>query len=92
MNFYNPYLYSLPVETASSSLLSRISLSSIINGTSKTLNLVNQAIPVFKQMSPIVKNAKTIFNVMNEFKKTDEESINEVEASLPSQEGPTFFI
>lgn len=92
MNFYNPYLYSIPVETASTSLLSRLSLSSIINGTSRTLNLVNQAIPVFKQMSPLIKNAKTIFNVMNEFKKTDEEAIQEVEKAVVSEEGPTFFI
>lgn len=92
MNFYNPYLYSLPVETASSSILSKISLSSIISGTTKTLNLVNQAIPLFKQMSPIVKNAKTIFNVMNEFKKTDEESKEVVEEVVTKQDGPTFFI
>lgn len=92
MNFYNPYLYSLPAETVSSGLLSKLSFSSIISGTSKTLNLVNQAIPIFKQMSPIMKNAKTIFSVMNEFKKADEESIQAVENVLPQQEGPTFFI
>ena len=60
----------MPVESTTSSFLSKLSLSSIINGTSKTLNFVNQAIPVVKQVSPMMKNLKTMFNVMNEFKKS----------------------
>ncbi len=47
------------------------SLSSILNGTSKTLNFINQAIPVVKQIGPTINNAKTMFKVMNEFKKMD---------------------
>lgn len=96
MNFYNPYLYSMPIEN-STSLLSKFSLSSIINGTSKTLNVINQTIPVVKQMSPIMKNLKTIFNVMNEFRKNDTSTNNEVidvEEVKEKQDnnGPTFFI
>lgn len=71
MNYYNPYFYSLPTASGATSLLSKINFSSIVNGTSKTLNLVNQAIPLFKQMSPVVKNAKTMFKVMNEFKRAE---------------------
>ncbi len=72
MNFYNPYFYHIPTVTNSTTgLLSKLNFSSIINGTSKTLNLVNQAIPIIKQVSPVIKNAKTMFNIMNEFKKTD---------------------
>ena len=37
----------------------------------KTLGIVNQAIPMVKQVSPIVNNAKTMFKIMNEFKKVD---------------------
>ncbi len=97
MNFYNPYLYSMPVEAAAPSLLSRFSFSSLINGASRTLNLVNQAIPVVKQMSPMMKNLKTMFNVMNEFKKADiENSIQSIEEAnnivRTSSDGPTFFI
>ncbi len=95
MNFYNPYLYSLPIESTPS-LLSRFSFSSLINGASRTLNLVNQAIPVVKQMSPIMKNLKTMFNVMNEFKKTDIENTKKEELNnnliTKNDEGPTFFI
>ena len=67
MNFYNPYLYSIPAST-STGLLSKLSFGSILSGTTKALNFVNQAIPVVKQVSPLVKNAKTMFRVMNEFK------------------------
>ena len=79
MNYYNPYMGIYPYisTTAKTSLFSSLfkngtfSFSSIINGTQKTLGIINQAIPVIKQVSPVVKNAKTMFKVMNEFKKTD---------------------
>lgn len=75
MNYYNPYFYSMPISSSTGSglsgLFSKINFSSIVNGTSKTLNLVNQALPIFKQMSPVVRNAKTMFKVMSEFKKSE---------------------
>ena len=99
MNFYNPYFYSMPTEaTGISSFLSKLNLSSIINGTSKTLNFFNQAIPVVKQVSPMMKNIKTMFNVMNEFKKSDIENTNNKENKIEDKtniiqdNGPTFFI
>jgi len=92
----------MPIEN-STSLLSKFSLSSIINGTSKTLNVINQTIPVVKQMSPIMKNLKTMFNVMNEFKKNDTSTstvintnneVIDIEEVHEKQDnnGPTFFI
>lgn len=89
----------MPVSTTSG-LLSKLSFSSILSGTTKALNFVNQAIPVVKQVSPIMKNAKTMFKVMNEFKKTDihEEIANTssvIEEPLQKDyyhNGPTFFV
>ena len=95
------FLGYIPIESSAPSLFSKLSLSSIISGTSKTLNLVNQAIPVVKQVSPMMKNLKTMFNVMNEFKKTElPEQTKEIEPIINTQnvrtstndEGPTFFI
>lgn len=79
MNYYNPYFYSIPSSMMSSpkvGLFSRLfggnfSFGTLINGTQKTLNFVNQVIPVVKQAKPMINNAKTMFKVMNEFKKTD---------------------
>ena len=84
MNYYNPYFGASPYTptlgniaggTSSGGLLKRIfgggKISSFINGTQKTLNIINQAIPIVKQVSPVMKNAKTMFKVMNEFKRVD---------------------
>lgn len=80
MNYYNPYIfypYSTITTPTSTGILSgalgrgSFNFSSLLNGAQKTLNFVNQAIPVVKQVSPMMKNAKTMFRVMNEFKKVD---------------------
>jgi len=83
MNFYNPYLYTMPSIGASSSpgilksLLGagasagRFNWSSILSNTQKTIGVVNQAIPMVKGVAPTFRNAKTMFKVMNEFKKPD---------------------
>ena len=81
MNYYNPYFYTMPASIAESTpkvgLLTRlfgrsgVTLSSILNGTQKVLNVANQAIPLVKQARPMVNNAKTMFRIMNEFKRSD---------------------
>ena len=113
MNYYNPYYMAYPTMNAVAkpglfkSLLGNINLSSILSGTSKTLNVVNQAIPLVRQAGPIMKNAKTMFRVMNEFKKVDSPTTTTQVApsnqpstvsNVPKEEvrssnsGPTFFL
>ena len=77
MNNYYPY-GTMPYiqNTSNIGLLSRIfkngiNWGSILSNAQKTLNVVNQTIPVVKQIGPVVNNAKTMFKVMNEFKKVD---------------------
>lgn len=78
MNYY-PYFNNTPYMVAApsaktgifKSLFGGLNLSSIINGTQKTLGIVNQAIPLIKQAGPVLNNAKTMFKVMNEFKKAE---------------------
>lgn len=79
MNFYNPYYYSTPLNYIGPKvgLLQRlfgnsgISIGNFFNGTQRVLNFANQAIPIIKQVKPIFGNAKTMFSVMNEFKKAE---------------------
>lgn len=102
MNYYNPYFMSYPYQAVASTpgLFSRltslgrggISLSSILSGTGKTLNTINQAIPLVRQARPLFNNAKTMFRLMNEFKKVDtptqssnNSTINETLNSTPIQ-------
>lgn len=79
---YSPYMmpYSyMPMgaaSTASRGLLRGLfggnrNISSILTGTGRVLNIVNQSIPVIRQTAPVLRNAKTMFKVMNEFKKND---------------------
>ena len=99
MNF-GPYMgfpyYSIPRSSGGlfSKLFSNISFSGILNNTQKTFNIVNQAIPVIKQVKPVVSNAKTMFRVLNEFKKTDNTSevIDNKVNTNDIKEGPTFFM
>lgn len=45
---------------------STFTFSGFLNGASKTLGVINQAIPVFYQVKPIINNAKTMYRVAKE--------------------------
>lgn len=113
MNYYNPYFYSLPpVNTINKVGLfsrlfgnSKISLGGILNGTQRALNFANQAIPFVKQVKPLIGNTKTMFKLMNEFKRNEKnidinikkKSIDnnmeiKTEKTTKINNGPTFFI
>lgn len=107
MNYYNPYYYIPMAGMARPSLfgairngLRGINFSGILNGTQRTLSIVNQAIPIVKQVTPVMRNAKTMFRVMNEFKKTDVPKQNNCSNATMNNEkmdeeydvGPTFFV
>lgn len=112
MNYYMPF-NTIPYETGNTGLLSRIfkngiNWSSILTNTQKTLNIINQTIPVIKQVKPVVNNAKTMFKIMNEFKKVDTPketnnsnkvnkntniNTNNIETTkIINSDNPTFFI
>ena len=110
MNYYNPYYMQSPMVsmmrpnlfTALRNGIRGINFGGVLNGTQKTLNIINQAIPLVKQVSPVVKNAKTMFRVMNEFKKTDISNKNfnaydkagatNYSTDESAEAGPKFFV
>lgn len=53
--------------------------SNLLNNTQKTLNVINQAIPIFYQVRPIWNNAKTMFKIMGAIKEDDAKDNNESE-------------
>ena len=82
VNYYNPYIlypYTIGTPQVTSGILGKgnFSFSSLLNGAQKTLNFVNQTIPVVKQVTPMVQNAKTMFKLMNEFKKIESPTSSE---------------
>ncbi len=46
------------------------SLPRILNGISKTLGVVNQAIPLYKQAKPMIEKGRTLFKVAMEMTKS----------------------
>lgn len=49
---------------------SGLSLSKVIGGVSKTLNVANQIIPLYMQAKPMISNAKNAFKVAKEILNT----------------------
>ena len=73
--------------------LRSINWSNLLNNTQKTLNVINQAIPVYYQVKPIWSNAKTMFRMVNALKddnKTTVENIDNKKNTNPK--GPIFFV
>ena len=58
-----------------------MSLSKIISGVSDTLGMFNKAIPIYKQVSPIIKNVKSAFSTVTSIKEeTKKEIIKEAKS------------
>ena len=75
----------------------KITFSGILNGTSKTLGVINQAIPVFYQIKPIWNNAKTMIRIAKGLRNTEtnqkKETINHHEQTKKEQQNaPRFFM
>ena len=79
-NDYNPYLYYMPkmtrmgFSTVRPHFKTNFNFSQILNGTQKTLNIINQAIPLFYQIRPIWNNVRTMFRVVGALKEEDDAS------------------
>ncbi len=47
-----------------------LSLTKVLSGISKGLGIVNQAIPIYKEIKPMMSNAKKVLELAKEFNKT----------------------
>ena len=69
----NPYMISGATKTGilskGLSSLKAINWGGLLEGTQKTLGVINQAIPVVYQIKPIVNNAKTLFKIAGSMKE-----------------------
>ena len=97
---YNPY-YSFYPATKTGLLqkfIQGFSFQKFLDGTQKTLGLIDQAIPVYNQMKPILNNAKTMFRIVDELKaepvsiRTETKSMQESQKTTRAiQNNPIFF-
>jgi hypothetical protein len=46
------------------------SFAKLLSGLGKTLNFANQVIPIYKEVRPIIGNAKNILSIAKEFSST----------------------
>ena len=94
---YNNYPYNYPKPPGILSSFKRMNWSHLLDGTQKTLSIINQAIPVIYQIRPLITNAKTAFKVVNAIKNdTKKEEIKENIATkrktFYSNNSPTYFL
>ena len=74
-----------------------VSFQKILDGTQRTLGIINQAIPIYQQMKPIWNNAKTFLQITHEINKkpinkTENFSIkNSLSERSSLSNSPTFF-
>lgn len=57
--------------------LSKIKWGSILSNTQKILNVVNQAIPLYKEVKPMINNFRALGKIKNEFAKINNEMMYE---------------
>ena len=94
------YPYSNPsLITKGLSFIKTIKWGEFLDGTQKTLNVINQAIPVVYQVKPIMNNAKTLFKIANIMKtptsqneNTNKKTNNNINSNNNSNNSPIFYI
>lgn len=79
------------------SFLKSIDIPAFLDGTSKTLNVINQAIPVFYQVKPLLSNVGTIFKISNALNDDNNTSTNDTNKKIESlntisNNSPIFYI
>lgn len=78
--------------------LSGIKWGDVLNNTQKTLNVINQAIPVYYQIKPIFSNVKSFGRLISAFNEDTPQNNNQNNISNQtiekenSSNSPTFFI
>lgn len=76
-------------------MYNNFSLLNIINGLSKTLNIANQMIPLYKQVKPLITNSNKVISNLQNLKFTSKPKVNNQtinNTSLIKQiNTPTFF-
>ena len=72
------------------STLKNIGWSNILDGTKKTLGVINQAIPIVYQVKPVVSNVRSMFKIASAINSPTES--NNIKSSTPKSSNPVFYI
>ena len=75
-------------------MFSTLSLTSILNGISKTLNVANQLIPIYQKAKPMINNSRKILGAINSIKSNDDIEEKQVIKGIKKTDNdnlPVFF-
>lgn len=86
-NYYKPH----GVLGGFKNTFKNFSFNNFLDGCGKTLNVINQAIPVVQQIGPVVANAKTMFKIAD-IMKEDEKEENIIKSTSTSRNKPIFYV
>ena len=95
---FNPNLLYMPGRSILPIARKTINWAGLLSNTQKTLNIVNQAIPIVYQVKPMINNAKTMFKIADALKDDKNSTIKQEEkivsqnVSSTSDNKPIFFI
>ncbi len=73
-------------------MYNNFSLLSVIGGLSKTLNIANQMIPLYKQVKPLLSSSNKILSNLQNIKKESKSVISNNLIKEESNNKPTFFL
>lgn len=71
---FNPMGAYMPLRAIAPIAKKGINWAGLLSNTQKTLNIVNQAIPIVYQVKPILNNAKTMFKLASAFSSSGNNS------------------
>ena len=74
-------MYAYPKSVGLLAGLKKINWGSFLSNTQKTLNIVNQTIPLVYQVKPLVNNAKTVFKIIGAV-KSDNDNTSKTENTV----------
>ena len=74
-------MYAYPKSVGLLAGLKKINWGCFLSNTQKTLNIVNQTIPLVYQVKPLVNNAKTVFKIIGAV-KSDNDNTSKTENTV----------
>lgn len=79
--YNNPYMMRPSLLSRGINWTRGINWSGLLEGTQKTLGVVNQAIPIVYQIKPIFNNARTLFKIADSMRGSVEKTSNNTNSS-----------
>ncbi|MBE6154214.1 MAG: hypothetical protein E7163_01385 [Firmicutes bacterium] len=80
---------------------SGLTFTKVLGGISKTLNIANQVIPLYREAKPMINNAKTILSVLKDVNKPKQKQITNIKTEKKdtstktntiTTNSPSFFL